>query len=681
MKRTALLVSISFVVVLSLATLNWPRIGGASTYTADKHISDHKQDKLPTTDGSKNPVIIQDTAGGQVILHVPAGGNLQQAIDAAQPGDTITLDPGAIYMGNFILRNKTGNAFVTITTAGADPLEGTRITPQEASLLAKIVAPNDSPAISTEAGAHHYRLTDLELYAAAGVYSFRIVALGSGSATTVAEQASNIELNRLYIHGDPQVGGKRGVELNSAATIIKNCWITDFKSEFQDAQGICGINGPGPFTIVNNYVEGGAENIMFGGGVAQSPDLIPSDIVIRHNHLRKPPEWMSEVKPNGIEPRWWVKNLLEFKNGRRALIEENLLENTWVGFDQSSFAILLTVRTESRAMPWAVVEDLTFQRNVVRNAGSGVQILGRDGNNGGRVSRIKFKDNLFYNIDSQTWGKPAYYTHPRVAGWMGRSLMFQILQGPPGVTIEHNTFIQAQGGAGGTWMLFFDPNSTLGIADRFLFTDNIVSWGVTGSGRAEGSPVLDHYTPNATFLNNALIGRNADLYPARNFFPPTAAAVGFTSSVENDYRLAAGSPYNGAGMDGEDLGADIAGAENALRDMRLVVIDIKPGENLAAINTKSNGKLPVAILSSRIFSAPEMVDTATLTFGATGRERSLAFCNPNGDDVNGDGRLDLVCHFNTGDTGLKTGATQAVLKGRTVKNGLIEGSDDLRIVH
>jgi hypothetical protein len=664
MKRTALLVSVLFVVI-SLATLNWPRIGGALTNTANKHISGSMKDKSAMTDG------------GQNILHVPAGGNLQQAIDAAQPGDTITLDPGAIYTGNFILRNKTGNAFVTITTAGTDPLEGTRITPQAASLLAKIVAPNDSPAISTEPGAHHYRLTNLELYAAAGVYSFRIVALGSGSATTVAQQASHIELDRLYIHGDPQAGGKRGVELNSAATVIKNCWISDFKSEFQDTQAICGFNGPGPFTIVNNYLEGGAENIMFGGGIGRSPDLIPSDIVIRHNHLRKPPEWMSEVKPNGIEPRWWVKNLLEFKNGRRALVEENLLENTWVGYDQSSYAILLTVRTEDRAMPWAVVEDITFLRNVVRNAGSGVQILGRDGNNGGRVSRIRFKDNLFYNIDSQTWGKPAYYTHPRVAGWNGRSLMFLVRHGPPDVSIEHNTFIQAQGGAGGTLAIFFDPNSMLGIADRFRFMDNIASWGVMGTDMAEGSPTLNHYTPNATFRNNALIGRNEDLYPARNFFPPTATAVGFTSMADINYRLAASSPYKSAGTDRKDLGADIDGAENALRDLRLVVIDIKPGENPTAINTKSNGKLPVAILSSRTFSAPDMVDTATLTFGATGRERSLAFCNRNGEDVNGDGRLDLVCHFNTEDTGLKTGGKQAVLKGRTMKNSLIEGSEDV----
>ncbi|HEU0139430.1 MAG TPA: hypothetical protein VFQ79_06965 [Bryobacteraceae bacterium] len=33
-------------------------------------------------------------AAGQNVLHVPAGGNLQQAIDAALPGDTIAIKPG-----------------------------------------------------------------------------------------------------------------------------------------------------------------------------------------------------------------------------------------------------------------------------------------------------------------------------------------------------------------------------------------------------------------------------------------------------------------------------------------------------------------------------------------------------------------------------------------------------------
>jgi hypothetical protein len=114
MKRTAMFMFVLFVLIISIAfmaTVNWPYIDRAFTNKAEY-------------------------AGGQNILHVPAGGDLQQAIDTAQPGYTITLDPGAVYSGNFILRNKPGDEFVTITTAGADPLEGTRITPQAATSLA-----------------------------------------------------------------------------------------------------------------------------------------------------------------------------------------------------------------------------------------------------------------------------------------------------------------------------------------------------------------------------------------------------------------------------------------------------------------------------------------------------------------------------------------------------------------
>ena len=40
---------------------------------------------------------------------VPAGGDLQQALNAARPGDTILLEPGATYVGNFFLPSKVGD--------------------------------------------------------------------------------------------------------------------------------------------------------------------------------------------------------------------------------------------------------------------------------------------------------------------------------------------------------------------------------------------------------------------------------------------------------------------------------------------------------------------------------------------------------------------------------------------
>jgi hypothetical protein len=113
---------------------------------------------------------------------------------------------------------------------------------------------------------------------------------------------------------------------------------------------------------------------------------------------------------------------------------------------------------------------------------------------------------------------------------------------------------------------------------------------------------------------------------------------------------------------------------------QIVDIDIKPGSVPNSINPYSDGKIPVAILSSLTFDAPNEVNTKTLTFGRTGDEASLAFCNGAPKDANGDGMLDMVCHFETQVTGFLSGDTQGVLKGKTLSGISIKGTDSVRII-
>lgn len=112
----------------------------------------------------------------------------------------------------------------------------------------------------------------------------------------------------------------------------------------------------------------------------------------------------------------------------------------------------------------------------------------------------------------------------------------------------------------------------------------------------------------------------------------------------------------------------------------LVNIDIKPGGTPNSINTKSKGKIPVAILSSSNFDAPVRVDRHSITFGRTGDETSLGFCNPNGEDVNGDQLTDLICHFDTQLTDFQKGDTEGVVKGQTLDGIFLRGTDSVRIV-
>ena len=88
-----------------------------------------------------------------------------------------------------------------------------------------------------------------------------------------------------------------------------------------------------------------------------------------------------------------------------------------------------------------------------------------------------------------------------------------------------------------------------------------------------------------------------------------------------------------------NVGAPVSMAE--------VTIDIRPWSKRNPINyKKGHGILPVAILSTEDFDAPSQVDQDSLTFGATGNEQSLAFCNHKPKDRRRDGlKDDLVCYF------------------------------------
>jgi len=109
-------------------------------------------------------------------------------------------------------------------------------------------------------------------------------------------------------------------------------------------------------------------------------------------------------------------------------------------------------------------------------------------------------------------------------------------------------------------------------------------------------------------------------------------------------------------------------------------IDIKPGsDELAPINPKAKGKIPVALLSSGEFDAMT-ADTSSLTFGPTGNEKSFVRCGAAGEDVNGDGRMDMVCHFENQLAGFTPGDLEGIVRGKTLNGRMFEGRGLLKVV-
>src|SRR5262249_18784308 len=104
------------------------------------------------------PADASDHAPGRTIA-VPPGADLQRALDAARPGDTLSLQAGALFRGPFRLPRKRGAEFIVIRGTGEAqlPPAGVRVEPRHAALMPKLEATR-GPVISAAAGAHHYRL-------------------------------------------------------------------------------------------------------------------------------------------------------------------------------------------------------------------------------------------------------------------------------------------------------------------------------------------------------------------------------------------------------------------------------------------------------------------------------------------------------------------------------------------
>jgi hypothetical protein len=463
---------------------------------------------------------------------VKSGDSLQAAIDAAQPGDTLELAAGATFTGPITLGNKGGTDWIVIRTSTPDAqfaMPGTRVSPALAPKMAKIQAA--STAITVAKGANHYRLIGLEVTATTGTYINAAVDL-SVTTTSEADLAHDIVLDRVYLHADP-VGARRGVALNSKSTAVIDSYISGFREQGADSQAIAGWTGSGPFLIANNYLEGASENVMFGGSDPSIQNLVPSDIQICGNHLKKDVSW----KGGG----WVVKNLFELKNARRVLAAGNLLEYNWAD-GQVGFAVLLTPRNQDGTAPWSGVEDVTFAYNVVRHTGSGFNALNSDDTHPSiGLNRALVQNNLWDDIDSSTYG--------------GDGRDFQYVYGAPGGTdlkIDHNTSTMAQNAS---WTL----GDTAKYGTNTVFTNNIVAhgtYGVFGGGQGEGQVALDFYLVSYTFDHNAIFGGGTpSKYPPNNFFPATQNDVGFAS----DFSLTSTSSLKGAGNDGKDVGADIPG--------------------------------------------------------------------------------------------------------------------------
>lgn len=114
--------------------------------------------------------------------------------------------------------------------------------------------------------------------------------------------------------------------------------------------------------------------------------------------------------------------------------------------------------------------------------------------------------------------------------------------------------------------------------------------------------------------------------------------------------------------------------------VKQINIEVKPGnKDLPPLNPRSQGKIPVAIMGAAGFDVGN-IKQATVTFGSSGNEKSLSKCQPGSRDINSDGYMDLLCHFENNTAGFKSGDIEGVLKGEMEGGIRFEGRALLKVL-
>ncbi|MDQ3920263.1 MAG: hypothetical protein M3348_17505 [Acidobacteriota bacterium] len=378
-----------------------------------------------------------------------------------------------------------------------------------------------------------------------------MITLGDGNSSaqaTLTDIPHHLTFDRCYIHAYNTQGLKRGIGLNSRETSILNSYISGFKllDPAVDSQAIAGWNGPGPFHVINNYIEGGSENVLFGGSDANNSNNQPSDIEIRRNLITKPLSWRPG-DPSYAGTHWAVKNLLELKNAQRVTIEGNIFEYCWED-QQGGTAVVVTPRNQGGTNTWASVNNVIVRNNIIRHTNNGIGTLSQDDEQTSQVLHdVTITNNLLYDVDQTVWSS---------SGSGGEFISFNNAGGY-NLSVQHNTAYTRS-----TGYLFNTGTQLSGLAIK----DNIAhahylccQQGYTGTDALNGAEPDGRWVASGNVL--VLEGFNGSpgdfTYPAGDKLLSTWASVGFVDAGHNDFRLSSTSPYVSSATDGRAVGCDL----------------------------------------------------------------------------------------------------------------------------
>lgn len=387
-------------------------------------------------------------------------------------------------------------------------------------------------------------------------------------------------------------------------------------------EGSFGIDigrGPGPTKLENNYIEDTgipvfwSDDASMNGGCSTFCYLLytASDSILRRNTVTTPLNHMVGG-PISDGRRYSHRNNLEWKTGKRVLLDGNIISNNW---SENNAGPAVLFNTNNSNLPNGTsqtvneISDVEARYNsLIGNANE--WIVGGHGLGGINVAklakRIWFHDNLTWQGNG--WTRASVSVPGAVSGGAATGTYQQSGAGPEDFIQEHNTIFDIRGYNPINHWIIGSPAEGFVNRNNVEFMSNDANYnGFLFSGNLDapaGSPDVPNYAgsgastalantlPLHVWDHNVIIGGwtdsknlvemsqtdvsnvatqypagNQTIWPVGSSLSQRVAAVKFYNSTLGNFRLRYDSPYLSGGSiratDGFDIGANIDALEAA----------------------------------------------------------------------------------------------------------------------
>jgi hypothetical protein len=215
---------------------------------------------------------------------------------------------------------------------------------------------------------------------------------------------------------------------------------------------------------------------------------------------------------------------------------------------------------------------------------------------------------------------------------------------------------------GPTWEHFEIPDPEPGEWTASLFGAD-----VPAAGEETTVHVFQQEPPNQRPVGDVELRRQSEtlVLDGGGSDDPDGTVVGwdwYVTTAEDDLVLQGETVMLPAGSEPRSITLVVTD-DDGLTDFVTVAmapLDVKPESAVNPVNVEATGRLPVALISGAVLDATE-IDASTLRLGPGGAR--VAPPHVHEEDVNGDGRADLLLQFPNPAIGLAAGATTLCLDG------------------